>query len=53
MWESLVKKYEDKDLQGVNFSWKKYFHSKQGANESVEDFIDIVINSGEELEKLV
>ena len=38
MWEALVKKYEDKDLQGVNFSSKKYFNSKQGANESVEDF---------------
>ena len=47
MWEALVKKYEDKDLQGVNFSRKKYFNSKQGANESVEDFIDRVINSGE------
>ena len=50
MWEALVKKYEDKDLQGVNFSRKKYFNSKQGANESVEDFIDRVINSDEELE---
>ena len=49
MWEAFVIKYEDKFLQGVNFSRKKYFNSKQGSNESV-NFIERVINSGVELE---
>ena len=50
MWEALIKKYEEKDVQGLNFSRKKFFNSKQGTSESVEEFIDRVINSREELE---
>ena len=50
MWEVLIKKSKEKDVQGLKFSRKKFFNSKQGTSESLEEFIDRIINSKEELD---
>ena len=35
IWDSLCKKYENKDIQGINFARRKFFNLKKNNNESV------------------
>ena len=49
MWAALCTKYEVKDIQGINFTRRKFFNCKQETNESVENFIERVVRLREEL----
>lgn len=47
---SLCKKYEEKDVHGINSARKKYFNSKQENKESIKEFLDRVNTMRDELE---
>ena len=49
MWQVLCAKYEAKDVQGLNFTRRKFLNCKQ-ENESVECYIDRVASLRDELE---
>jgi len=49
MWQVLCAKYEAKDVQGLNFTRRKFLNCKQ-ENESVESYIDRVASLRDELE---
>ena len=49
MWDSLIEKYEKKNLHMMSYERKKFLNAKQEKNESIEEFGDRLLKMKDEL----
>ena len=53
IWSNLLKKFEERNRQGMDFLIRKYINVKQEKSESVESSINILIRIKEEVDAAV
>ena len=51
IWKALMAKYEVKNVQNIISLRRKFINSKQGQNETIEEYIDRIKNVRNEIEK--